>query len=403
MLETIREYGHDQLDEADRGELIERHGAFYERLAADAEVGLRGRDGATWLELVEHELPNLRAAMGRALERGLGARTLRIATGLGRYWEARSSATEGRRWLDQAFAAGPVENGARSAGCFVAGHLALFQGEMAAADDSFAEAAHAAQAAGEVFLEAVSCAYLVWVARERGNHAAGEAPLERSRALLALLTDPWERSEVLLPLSCGLLDHEMAAAIMEEVVALKRETGDVIAISDSLNNVGWDALVRGDVARATTYLEEALAIARELDDTFRMTLAVGNLATTAVLQERYEEAVERSRETLLLCIRRGDRRGGSEAVLVLAAVAAGLGEDELSVKIDALARALAADAGIVYEPMLLERLEPYLSRARTGLGPERVAALEAEIGTPTVDLALELLDARIPGIASPTE
>ena len=53
--------------------------------------------------------------------------------------------------------------------------------------------------------------------------------------------------------------------------------------------------------------------------------------------------------------------------------------------------------------MLLERLEPYLSRARTGLGPERVAALEAEIGTPTVDLALELLDARIPGIASPTE
>ena len=63
----------------------------------------------------------------------------------------------------------------------------------------------------------------------------------------------------------------------------------------------------------------------------------------------------------------------------------------------------AADAGIVYEPMLLERLEPYLSRARTGLGPERVAALEAEIGTPTVDLALELLDARIPGIASPTE
>jgi hypothetical protein len=166
----------------------------------------------------------------------------------------------------------------------------------------------------------------------------------------------------------------------------------VIATSDSLNNVGWDALVRGDAARATAYLEEAYAIARELNDTFRMTLAVGNLATTAVLQERYEEAVERSRETPLLCLRRGDRRGGAEAVLVLAAAAAGLGKDELSVKIDALSRALATDAGLVHEPMLLERLEPYLSQARTRLGSERVAALEAEVGQPTLELSLEFLD-----------
>lgn len=80
-----------------------------------------------------------------------------------------------------------------------------------------------------------------------------------------------------------------------------------------------------------------------------MTLAAGNLATTAVLQERHEEALERSRETLLLCLRRGDTRGGAEAVLVLAAAAAGLGKDELSVKAEALSRALATNAGLVNE------------------------------------------------------
>jgi predicted ATPase/class 3 adenylate cyclase len=390
MLETIREYGGDQLDEASRDDLIERHGAFYERFATAAELGLRGSDGSRWLDLVEHELPNLRAAMGRALERRLGARALRIATGLARYWPARSGGTEGRRWLEQALAVGPVDDGARAAGCFYAGCLALFQGDMALADESLAEAARAAHAAGDVFVEAGACAYLGWAASERGLSAAAKAPRERSGALLAQLTDTWERSEVLLALSGGQLADE---TLTEEVLGLKREVGDVIAISDSLNNVGWDALLTGDFERAVANLEEALAIARELGDTFRITLALCNLGLAAVLQERFAKAVEQLRETVILCIRRGDRRCGSEAVLGLAAAVAGLDEDELSVTLDTIRRALMAEAGIVYEPGMLTQLEPFISLARTRLGPERVAALEAEVGEATLEGALELLEA----------
>jgi predicted ATPase/class 3 adenylate cyclase len=389
MLETIREYGSDQLDDAGREDVIERHGAFFERFAADAEAGLRGREGAAWLDLVEQELPNLRQAMGRSLERDGGARTLRIAAGLGRYWEARSCATEGRRWLEQALAAGPVADGARAAGRYWTGALAFFQGDLETAVDTFAEAAESARAAGDVYLEAASWAYLGWVASERGDTAGAAAPRERGRALLARLTDPWERSEVLLPLSGGQFE---GGTITKEVLALKRELGDVIAISDSLNNVGWDALTVGDLDRATANLEEAVDLARKLEDTFRITLATCNLGLAAVLQERYDEAAAQLRETMLLCLRRGDRRCGSEAILGLAAAAAGLGEDELSVKLDAIRRALMADAGIVYAAPMLEQLEPHLSRARTRLGPDRVAALEAEVGEPTLELALELLD-----------
>jgi hypothetical protein len=259
---------------------------------------------------------------------------------------------------------------------------------MAAADGSFAAAAAAAQAAGDVFLEATSRAYLGWVASERGNQAGARAPRARSRALLAQLADPWERSEVLLPLSGG----QIADDLVEDVLALKREAGDVIAISDSLNNVGWGALIRGDIDGATANLEEALAIARELDDTFRITLASCNLGLAAVLQERFANAVRRLRESLILCIRRGDRRAGSEAVLGLAAAVAGLGQDELAVQLDAIQRAVMSGAGIVYAPELLERLERYLSLARTRLGVERLTALEAEVEQPTLELALELLD-----------
>jgi predicted ATPase len=408
MLETIREYGSDQLDDAGRDDVIERHGAFYERFAADAEAGLRGRDGARWLDLVEHELPNLRAAMARGLERGLAGRTLRIAAHVGRYWEARSGATEGRRWLAQALAARPVEESARAAGCFWSGSLAFFQGDLVAADEFFAEAARVAQAAGEVFVEATSRAYLGWVARERGDAGAGRAALEKSRTLLAQLADPWERSEVLLPLAAGGLEdaslRSKEPSEFEEFLALKRETGDVIATSDSLNNVGWDALLRGDFDRATANLEEAVEIARELGDTFRLTLAVCNLGLAAVLQERYTDAVELLRETLLLSIRRGDRRCGAEAVLGLAAAVAGLGEDELSVKLDAIQRALMADAGIVYEAQMLERLEPIRSLARRRLGPDRAALAETTAQPATLERGLELLDAsQSTNIASPSE
>src|SRR6202007_1971803 len=101
--------------------------------------------------------------------------------------------------------------------------------------------------------------------------------------------------------------------------------------------------------------------------------------------------------------RRGDKRGGSEVMLSLAAAVAGLGHDELSVKLDTVHRAVIRDVGLVDWPDLLRQLEPVLRGARERLGPERVAALEAEAGEPTLDHALELLDAsQSTSVASPS-
>jgi predicted ATPase/class 3 adenylate cyclase len=402
MLETIREYGGDQLDDAAREDLIDRHGAFYEQFAAEAEMALRGREGARWLDLVEHELPNLRAAMGRAVERGLGRRSLRIASALGRYWEARSGATEGRSWIEQSLGAGPVLDTECLRGRYWAGRLALFQGDPDAATRFFTDAGEAAAATGDVFTEACSFGYIGWIATERGDPATAGACFDRSKALLDRVSDPWERSEVMLALSAE-ADFGKRT-LCEQVVALKREVGDMIAISDSLNNVGWDALLAGDADRAISSLEEALEIARELGDTFRITLAAANLGHAAVAQERYSDAVHLLREALVLCLRRGDRRGGGEAVLGLAAAVAGAGDDELAVRLDAIRRGMMEEAGIVYPPSLLAVFDPLLQSARTRLGPDRARALEADPGVPTLELALELLDAsQSTSIASPSE
>jgi predicted ATPase len=405
MLETLREFGLNQLDESEVDAAIERHGAYYESLADDAETGLRGRDPATSLKRVDQELPNLRAAMARALERGNAPRAARIATGLGRYWDARGIGIEGRSWLAQALDSNSLSRADRANASLFAAALAFFQGDLAIAVELAGEAAALAGVEGDVFVEARAYALLGWILRELGDDASAKPALERSRALLPQVSDTWERSEVLLPLSAG--EHgggvgELRTAT-EEVLALKREAGDALAISDSLNNVGWDGLLMGDYDDAIAHLEEALATAEELDDAFRINLAICNLGLAAVFQGRHDEALPPLRRALLLCIRRGDRRGGGETVYGLAAATAGLGMDELSVQLDWIQRAIFAEAGIVYPGPLVERLEVPLELARGRLGPERVAAIETELRGPSLDVALELLDAQVTSIASPNE
>src|SRR5262249_38601113 len=141
MLETLREYGRAQLDDAQLEDVVERHGAFYERFAGEAMLGMRGRDAGAWLRRIEEELPNLRAAMGRALERGLPARAARIASDVVPYWEARSASTEGRSWLDRALT-DPLLSGAdRAAAACRSGAMAFFQGDVATAAELLPAAA----------------------------------------------------------------------------------------------------------------------------------------------------------------------------------------------------------------------------------------------------------------------
>jgi len=404
MLETIREYGAEQLDDGQRAEVIELHGTYYERLAHDAEAGLRGPDTATWLATVEQELPNLRAAMARALERELGGRAVHISAGVFRYWQARSSATEGRGWIESALAADGVTESDRAVGFLSSAGLAFFQGDLAVAQEHYRQASEAAAAAGLAAVEAEALAYLAWVAIERGEREAAGASVERSVALLREVSDPWERSEVLMALWATELELSTRSALGKEVLRLTRETGDIIRVSDSLNNLGWDALVAGEPERAIANLEEAAAIARELDDTFRLSLAVGNLGLAAVMQERYLDARELLLKALRLTILRGDRRVGSEAVHGLAAAAAGLGDDEQCVRLNRIQRELSAAAGIARLGPLDEQLYNRVQLARDRLGAEQVAAVEAECRESTLDAALELAEAgRTTSVASAKE
>src|SRR5207249_2151550 len=101
MLETIREYALERLAESGEAEeASRRHALYYLDLAERAEPELRGPRQAAWLERLESERGNLRAALRWAKTEGAVEVGLRIAGALGWFWFRRGM-SEGRAWLDE--------------------------------------------------------------------------------------------------------------------------------------------------------------------------------------------------------------------------------------------------------------------------------------------------------------
>jgi len=107
LLETVREFGQEQLDASDEAEAVRRrHAAFVFGLVEELAPRLTGADEAVWLDRLAAELANVRAGLAWTLEHEAAETALRLTTDLGRFWYARGDPSEGERWLGAALARG---------------------------------------------------------------------------------------------------------------------------------------------------------------------------------------------------------------------------------------------------------------------------------------------------------
>lgn len=135
-LESVREYAAGRLAAAGASAATRRaHAEYFLALAEQAQGQLRGPEQAGWLERLEGERDNLRAAMRFFLADEQPDAAARLACSLERFWYVRGDLADGRQWLEAALAAGVDDAAERSRALRVTAMLASYMGDLSHAQE----------------------------------------------------------------------------------------------------------------------------------------------------------------------------------------------------------------------------------------------------------------------------
>jgi predicted ATPase/DNA-binding XRE family transcriptional regulator len=288
MLETVREFGLERLDESgEEAEVRGRHATWCLDLAERAHQVLnRPSSDPVWLRRVEADLDNLRAALAWAEHTGDGATALRLAGALTMYWYFRGPLPEGRRWLEDALVRGGAEPApARARALWGAGMLALYQDDLARAGDLLAAALGLYRALGDRAGAAYTVGLLGVAAEDAGDFDRAAGLLAETRALCA------ETGNATLDaVACyhqgivawGRGDPVGAAALLAEAHRLAGAAGSPFVAAWAAHRLGLLACERGDHARAAAWFGEDLAGYRAGGDLHTMTITLAGVGVVAV-------------------------------------------------------------------------------------------------------------------------
>jgi predicted ATPase/class 3 adenylate cyclase len=310
MLETIREYALDRLEEHDQ--LLSTraaHAAHFLEFADLARPAIRGADNASWFRRVSAEHANLRAALDWLLLRREGEAALRICADLCHFWVARGFHSEGRGWLERALALGDgAADLIRADGLSAAGEIALLQGDAGQSRAWKEEALGLFRASGD-----------------RPSTAATLSDLGN----VALLEG----------------DAVRAMSLYEESLVLRRDLGVAMGIVHALAGVAAAARYQGDHARAALALGEALALAPYGDLQLHCQF---NLGMLALEQGDYARASVILKQTLIRWYALGDVMYTAACLAGLAGVDSARGAPERAARTLGLVEALLEPAGAVF-------------------------------------------------------
>ena len=297
MLETIREFGQEQLEAG--GELdglLRRHGAQFLGFAVAAEPHLTGVDQGEWLDRCDLEQANLRAALRWAIEAGETDRAQEAAGALWRFWQQRGHLTEGRRWLEELLAlpSGQGRTPARAKALAGAGGIAWWQEDIAAAGRFYAEALAIERELGDPAGTAEALYNQAFVMGAGGDVDAAVELFEESLELFRQAGNEGGVTRVLWmivlrDLVAGNWDRPVVRA--EEAVAAWRRAGDRFALADGLVWLGVVYARVGRHADARSAVLEALELFGAVDSPMGVVSVILGLSYLARWEDRYEDAV----------------------------------------------------------------------------------------------------------------
>jgi predicted ATPase/DNA-binding CsgD family transcriptional regulator len=319
MLETVRDFGRQQLAESgEETAMRDAHAAWFLAMAERANNGLKGgAEQHLWLERLDADRDNLRAALAWLIERQAVEPALRLAIELAdEYWHVRSAFAEGRAVLEQVMALGGVHGRLQLRGFLNAAVMSHFAGDYAIAETHAAQALRLAEMQGDTGRQACTYAVLGWVAASQG---ALDAAIEQQ----------------------------------EKAVALIRRCDPAPLLPAIVNALGTSVVTRGAFDRAEALYAEAYEGWTEQGDVVGIENARLNLADLARRRGLLTEALAQYQQSLRHCWERQDLTGVAEAITGVAAIAAERGRADLSLRLLGAADALCDRIG--YTPFGLFR------------------------------------------------
>jgi predicted ATPase/Tfp pilus assembly protein PilF/DNA-binding XRE family transcriptional regulator len=376
MLETLREYALERLDESGEGDDVRGwHAGIFLELAERAEPELLGSDQGAWFERLEREHDNLRAALSWCLGRGdLLETAARLAGALRRFWYLHGHMSEGRKWLEAVLAKGAdLPADLRAKVLHGVGTLAWSQGDYQSARSLFEESLGIWRGLGDKHGVANMLNNLGIVALPLGDYAGAYAMHEESLAIYRELDDKWSIALSLANLGLVALnrgDYEEAGSLLRESLELRRGLGDKQSIAQSLNNLGTILRCQGEYEAAYALHEEGLGIFRELGDRWSLALSLSNQGLVKLNMQDYDQARDLLEESLEMFREQGVKQGIATCLEGLAGVAGESGRKEEAVRLFSAAAALREAIGVPTPPYDRAANQARLAAARKGLSKE---------------------------------
>jgi predicted ATPase/DNA-binding CsgD family transcriptional regulator len=298
MLETIREFGLEQLSASGESDTIqERHARFFLALAEEGERSMVERVQGVWLDRFEAEYDNLRAALEWSLTAPEGTEIgSRLASALQLFWQMRGHLSSGRVWYERI----------------------LERDDAAASFPWLRVKVH------------WGAAFLAW---RQGDYAAATRLSDEGIALGSALPDP---SELVFCLAaCGLVachqaQYALAHAALDRGLALARDTRDERAYAYLLAISGILGCIEGEYARARSLGEESLGLFRKRRELWGIAMNLDTLGSVARRQGQYQLARSLHDESIVASQAIGDKGAIAVSLANLGHVARALGDDDMA-------------------------------------------------------------------------
>jgi predicted ATPase/DNA-binding CsgD family transcriptional regulator len=330
MLETIRDYGLERL--ALNGEMEatrQAHAAYYLALAEEAEPQLLNNHQSMWLEQLDREHENLRAALHWLLEQDEDGQNMEMALRMGaaleQFWVVRGYHSEGRAFLDRALAASEgVARPVRAKALSTAARLAFNQGDIERGEVLCEQHLELCRELGDTAGIALSLQRLAVLAWIRNDTAAANTLKEEALTLWREVGDKTHVAWVLNWLALMVSqqgEYDRGLALYEESLAMYRQLENKIGTADVLRRLAEAHYVsQRDPELILSLLEESLAISRDVGDKMGLAACIRLSGQLALSQGNFVEARSLAEESLELSREIGDRPNTASSLCLLARV-----------------------------------------------------------------------------------